>query len=346
MALQDLTPQLRTRLRRVEKIVGVFVLLAALVLVVGFAYYLYHTAQRKGWLIPKCPYFTFVESGEGLKVGDPVVLMGFEVGNITVITAQPPGSYNKVYLGMEIRSPYYGYIWSDSKARVEAAGLLGNRMLEITPGVSGEPTVHEVGGIITELRVRSGNYVPIARIRKGAYIDPEEEPSLSDRAQKLVGTIEKALPNILSLTNQIYTVLTNTAQLTATANQVMADTHPLVTNLTAITDNLRDPHGSLGEWAIPNDVHTNLAALTASLNDTILNLAAITSNLNSQVEANDKMLSQISRLVVNTDNLVQGLKRHWLLRGVFEKMNSKTNAPPATAPSTNVQPATTAAPQK
>jgi uncharacterized phage infection (PIP) family protein YhgE len=188
--------------------------------------------------------------------------------------------------------------------------------------------------------------VPIARIRKGAYIDPEEEPSLSDRAQKLVSTIETALPNILSLTNQIYTVLTNTAQLTAGANQVMADTHPLVTNLTAITENLRDPHGSLGEWAIPNDVHTNLAALTASLNDTILNLAAITSNLNSQVEANDKMLSQISRLVVNTDNLVQGLKRHWLLRGVFEKMNSKTNAPPANVSSTNVQPATTAAPQK
>src|SRR5438128_192620 len=74
MAIQDLTPQLRTRLRRVEKIVGFFVLLAVLVLVVGFAYYLYSTAQRKGWLIPKCPYFTFVQSAEGLKVGDAVKL--------------------------------------------------------------------------------------------------------------------------------------------------------------------------------------------------------------------------------------------------------------------------------
>jgi ABC-type transporter Mla subunit MlaD len=133
-----------------------------------------------------------------------------------------------------------------------------------------------------------------------------------------------ALPNILGLTNQLYMVLTNTAQLTANANQ-------MVTNLTVITTNLRDPHGSFGEWLIPNDLHTNLTAVVASLNDTIMNLAAITSNLNAQVESNDKILTQISGLVVNTDNMVQGLKKHWLLRGVFQKMNSQTNAPSSTA---------------
>src|SRR5580700_7645387 len=102
MAIQDLTPQLRTRLRRVEKIVGFFVLLAVVGLVAGFAFYLYHTAKQKGWFIQKCPYFTFVESAEGLKVGAPVVLMGFEVGNITAITAEPPAEH-KVFVGMEVR---------------------------------------------------------------------------------------------------------------------------------------------------------------------------------------------------------------------------------------------------
>jgi len=325
MAIQDLTPQLRTRLRRVEKIVGFFVLLAVLVLVVGFAYYLYHTAQSKGWLIPKCPYFTFAQSAEGLKVGDPVKLMGFDVGNITVITAQSPTEH-RVYVGLEVRRPYYGYIWSDSKVRIAAVGLLGSRQLEITAGVDGEPTVYEVGGRISEVRYHSGKRKPFAEVRKGVLLEPEEEPSLSDEAQALVATIKVALPNILSLTNQLYTVLTNTAQLTGNANE-------LVTNLTVVTANLRDPHGSLGEWLIPADLHTNLntnlVAIASSLNDTILNLAAITSNLNQQVESNDKMLTRISSLVVDTDNLVQGLKKHWLLRGVFLKMNSQTNAVPA-----------------
>ena len=65
-----------------------------------------------------------------------------------------------------------------------------------------------------------------------------------------------------------------------------------------------------------------------SLNNTLQNLAAITSNLNKQVQSNNTVLTRVSTLVADTDNLVQGLKRHWLLRGVFEKMN-KTNAVPA-----------------
>jgi ABC-type transporter Mla subunit MlaD len=339
MAIQDLTPQLRTRLRRVEKIVGFFVLFAALVLLVGFGYYLYHTAQRKGWLIPKCPFFTFVESAEGLKIGDPIMLMGFDVGKITVITAQSPAEH-RVYVGMEVRRPYYGYIWTDSVVRVTAIGLLGGRGLEITPGVTGAPTVYEQGNVISELLV-GDHKVPFAQASKGVYLAPDEQPSLSDRAQKLVSTVESALPNILGLTNQLYTVLTNTAQLTESANQVVASAQPLITNLTVITTNLRDPHGSFGEWLIPNDVHTNLTAVVTSLNDTILNLAAITSNLNAQVESNDKILAQISGLVINTDNLVQGLKKHWLLRGVFQKMNSQTNAPAA-----NMQPPRPAGPGK
>ena len=56
------------------------------------------------------------------------------------------------------------------------------------------------------------------------------------------------------------------------------------------------------------------------------NLADLTSNLNHQVQVNSNMLSQISKIVVDTDNFVQGLKHHWLLRSAFKP--AKTNAPP------------------
>ncbi len=323
MAIQDLTPQLRTRLQRVEKVVGVFVLVAILALLVGFAYYLYHMAEQKGWFIQKCPYFTFVQSAEGLKVGTPVVLMGFEVGNITTITAQSPEQH-RVFVGFEVRSPYYGYIWSDSKVRIAAAGLLGSRQLEITAGETGEATVYEQGGRISELRMHSGKRKPISEVKKGVLLEPEEVPSLSDQAQELVGEIKQALPGILS---EVSTVLTNTAQLTANANQI-------ATNMVVVTANLRDPNGSLGQWVLTPEMQTNLNANLVSLDNTLQNLAAITSNLNTQVATNNTVLSNANRLVADTDNLVQGLKRHWLLRGVFQKMNSQTNAAPG-----NVKPA-------
>jgi hypothetical protein len=141
MALQDLTPQLRTRLSRMERAVGWFVVLAVLLLTVGFVYYVYTTAERKGWFKTKAPYFTFVHTATGLKVGDPVKLMGFNVGQITRIDAQPPFQPYDVYVEFDITSPYYGYLWTEgSAAKVGIAGLLEERALEVTKGTSGYPT--------------------------------------------------------------------------------------------------------------------------------------------------------------------------------------------------------------
>lgn len=140
MALQDLTPQLRTRLSRVERLVGLFVGLATLLLAAGFLYYGYHTAQRKGWFVTKATYFTFVDGAAGLKVGDPVKLMGFEVGQITRIDAMDPFASYNVYVEFQLRDPYYGYMWTDSRARVTPADFLGKRTLEVTKGTNGLPT--------------------------------------------------------------------------------------------------------------------------------------------------------------------------------------------------------------
>ena len=90
MALQDLTPQLRTRLSRMERAVGWFVFLATALLLFGFGYYIYHTAERKGWFKIKAPFHTYVQSSAGLNVGDPVYMMGFPVGQITSVQPMPP----------------------------------------------------------------------------------------------------------------------------------------------------------------------------------------------------------------------------------------------------------------
>ncbi|PWU11035.1 MAG: hypothetical protein C5B50_24065 [Verrucomicrobia bacterium] len=138
MALQDLTPQLRTRLNRMERAVGWFVTLAVLVLVFGFGYYLYTTAELKGWFLTKAPYFTYVDRATGLKVGDPVNLMGFNVGKITEIEGMPPWSDQNVFVKMEIKSPYYNYIWTEgSLAEITSSDFLGKRAIEVTKGTNG-----------------------------------------------------------------------------------------------------------------------------------------------------------------------------------------------------------------
>jgi hypothetical protein len=386
MALQDLTPQLRTRLSRMERAVGWFVILATMLLVAGFGYYMYHTAARKGWFLRKITYQTCVSSGAGLKVGDPVKLMGFDVGDITAIIPNDPHDYYNITIQFRVKVDQYnyqGYIWSDSNVKVNSGDLLGNRYLEITKGVDGVPTVlqstnNRLLGILRGHKFIKGELDKLMDKEKGKglsraealtfikddaktnsavyytsefpthvyFLDPLDSPAITERLEKVANMIEAALPNFLSLTNQLATVLSNGVTLTASLNEVAQAAKPAVSNLALATTQLNQP-GGLGEWLLPTNINqkldsvlgsadsavtstsTNLAAVLQSVNLSLLNLADLTSNLNAQVQINTNILSEISRAVTDTDDLVQGLKRHWLLRSAFK--TPRTNSPPKAA---------------
>ncbi|KAF0171025.1 MAG: Mammalian cell entry related domain protein [Limisphaerales bacterium] len=390
MPLQDLTPQLRTRLSRVEHTVGVFVILATGLLLSGFGYYFYYTAKNKGWFDLKAPFYTYVDSAAGFKRGDKIRLMGRDAGEITAIEPVAPDSAEYferhfVYVQFVIRSRDIGYIWNDSRVRVNAADLLGGRYLEILPGGWNGYTnrdgskknlraAYEVKGqLITGMwHDQSGAYTNWSAGSTPYHIIADESPALTERAEKLVSQIETALPDILSLTNQVAALLaTSTRALTnldarvaelkpvvSNANFLVAGLHPVSANVHRITANLTNPAGSLGTWLLPTNLNasaeqtllsvramladarttfsnanatltdarriaqtadTNLTMLAVNLDRSLTHLASLTSNLNAQVEANTNLLAEISAAIVHTDGLVQGLKRHWLLRSAFKE---------------------------
>ena len=385
----------------------------------GLVYYVYQTAHRKGWFDRKLPYFTFVRSAAGLKVGDPVKLMGFDVGEITQITAQPAEDrYYDVFVAFRVKEPFYGYLWEHSRARVGASDFLGKRFIEVTKGTNGAPSYlfHEIkefsladaesflgtspvffldevyddkrtnvlarpfdpltkevldkitaaGSVATirlidttnETRTPTGiwdyqeaRYKPFNKLTyKGYFLVPDESPALTERLETVVDLVQGALPNVLDLTNQIQRVLENAAGTAAHADELLASARPIVTNLRQITDNLSNPHGALGEWLFPtnlspqltqtlssaNSILTNsdtrLTSLALSLDLTLENLANITSNLHAQVNANTNVVSELSRLIINTDDLVQGLKRHWLFRSAFKPKPAEIPPAKATRP--------------
>ncbi len=419
MALQDLTPQLRTRLSRMERAVGWFVILALAILVFGFGYYTYHIAQRKGWFLTKATFFTYTEEASGLKVGDPVTLMGSDAGEITAIVPMPADQFvYNIYIEFELKWPYFEYMWTEgSRAKVATADLLGKRVVQVTKGTGGYPTytfhplrevsmseaqslpdaadwamaeeIQEPMGTnllaypkqaltnlaaiaatgctniqimkITEKRKlmtgvwndKNGRYEPYTENSK-YWLVSDPSVAVTERLERLVGEVEKALPNILSLTNELKRVMSNGANLTSNLNVAAMSARPALSNLAVITAEINRP-GALGEWLLPTNINqkldtvlgttdktlntanttvananSNLTVLVQNLARSLDNVANLTSNLNSQVEVNTNILSVISRAVMDTDDLVQGLKRHWLLRSAFK--TKPTNAPPAAIP--------------
>jgi ABC-type transporter Mla subunit MlaD len=418
MATQDLTPQLRTRLSRLERLVGMFVVVAVVFLLAGLAYYVYKVAERKGWFVRKLPFFTFVNNASGLRQGDPIRLMGFDIGEITEITAQPPFDTYDVFVSFVVHEEFVGYLWDDSRALVASGDLvLAKRFIELTKGTNGVPTylfhgletisVAAAESLINSTNIRlaqavydgsgtnilarpfrpwdreqwqrfadagveallvfdqsvkkswpggiwdnkTGKYRSYERAtEKGFFLPPIERPALAARLDQLADTIENALPGILGLTNQINRVLEQASSTAKNADALLDEIRPALRHVTQITANLENPKGSLGEWALPPDLRRQLQQTLASANSlltnsdqnvsgmssnvttVLVNLAAVTSNLNAQVRANSNILSQISSAVTNADNLMQGLKRHWLLRSAFKEPPARTTPtkPPRT----------------
>jgi ABC-type transporter Mla subunit MlaD len=407
MALQDLTPQLRTRLNRMERAVGWFVFLASALLLFGFGYYIYHTAERKGWFKIKAPFHTFLQSSAGLAVGDPVYMMGFPVGEITSIEPQKPYEPHNVKVEFEIMDDYFRYLWTGgSYLKVNSADFLGKRQLEVTRGTNGYALVvtqpvtlftnldelaqdvtaepdqwqlsqdvfdensnllfHAYDTLTTSnlqtivalkpdsiyafnnqqkdrhriVAAWNGHYHHYKIFKPGddtAWLRAVETPPISDQLQAMVSQVQAALPGILSLTNKISTVLDNAVNVTSNLNDTIVEARPMLTNFTVISGELREPGGPM-VWALGtngNDqiqgaltnVNSLLANTDTNMTAILIHLADITSNLNVQVQANTNMLVGISKAVTDADDLVQGLKRHWLLRSAFKV--KATNSPPA-----------------
>jgi hypothetical protein len=365
MPVQDLTPQLRTRLSRVERGVGWFVMLASLLLLGGFAYYVYHTADQKGWFKIKVPYHAYLKDGTGLHVGDPVRMMGFDVGEITEVEGTEAGknwfteNQFNVYVAFRVKHPYFGYIWTDSKVRIGTGDLLGKRVLEITKGSVGEPTVVWLKPVTIYNNQQppdsaSPDYVELIQQPKGFWIrGVDEAPAFTEHLDRIATQVEGALPGFFELTNQLSGVLSNSALLTARAADLLTQAQPMLTNFTFISSQLTNSNGSLGQWLIPTNLNarleqtltgvttilqsadTNMAVLTTGIARSLDNVANITSNLNAQVQANDQMLTKISTAIVQADTLMQGLRKHWLLRSAFKSTNASApnrgKAPPPRA---------------
>ncbi|MEY2466625.1 MAG: phospholipid/cholesterol/gamma-HCH transport system substrate-binding protein, partial [Verrucomicrobiota bacterium] len=273
-----------------ERAVGWFVILATVLLFIGFGYYLYNIAERKGWFLKKITYQTCISTVEGLKLGDPVKLMGSEIGEITEIIPNDPYAYYNITIQFRVKVNQYnyqGYIWSDSKVKVNASDFLGKRYLEVTKGAEGVPTVlqstnKELLGILkndkfikskikefqtqgkseseamallnTEAKSNPATYYT-NQFRENIYfLDPLESPAVTERLEKLVSQVEVALPNILNLTNQLNTVLSNSANLTSNLNVVATEVRPAVSNLTTLLSQLDKP-GALGDWLIPTNIN-------------------------------------------------------------------------------------------
>ena len=324
MALQDLTPQLRTRLRKVEWFVVLFLGGAVLLMLGSLGWFIKKTGDARGWWVVEVPYYTYVSDATGIKVGTPVQMMGFKVGEVTKVDALQLAELRswdyyltnrfRVYVGFKVRDPYPGYINSDSRV------TLGGFPIEIAGGVMLELSVGSPAGTLTTTNLGGGGevgvlsdkfaydalvgktnsphrrYLSLGETTKGFYLPLDQSDTLLAQAQQTLAVVRgistKVNDALPGLTNELQRTLVNMRDLTDQLKPALGEPGGLgalllPTNLVARFDR----PGGLGDLLVPTNLNAELIATLSGVRATV---PGAVSNLNERTAPLGLLLTNLT----------------------------------------------------
>src|SRR5215471_16551365 len=272
----------RKQLTWAELRVGLFVLVGLTVLAAGIFY-----VTGAGILGPKYRIRTFLPEVSGLANGASVKLDGVEIGNVESVklvprvAGKPVDKNRNVEVDMRIDRRFQSEILTDSVASLVTEGLLGNRYVEITRGLTGTPLKEnqEIPGAeekaIKEVVERSaellGNLTALS----------ENAQDLLEGVQKGRGTLGKLLTD-----EQAYNHL----------NSILAHGDQLVTNV-------QQGQGTLGKLVVSDEMYGKVDKALDNVNAIISDARAGKGTL-GKLLADPSLYDQAKEAIANTNTLV------------------------------------------
>ncbi len=342
----------RNQLTWTELRVGLFVLVSLLVVAVGIFY-----VTGSGFWGPKYRLKAYFPETAGISNGAPVRLDGVDIGNVlSVHMAQPLANRpvdksHNIEVILRIEKRYQQYVLTDSTATLVTEGLLGNRYVNISRGLTGAP-------------LKDGQEVPGTAEKSLADVMASMQGLTADIQSMLVdlqngkGTLGKLLTDD-SAYNNLNSVLAKSSamvgdiqkgqgtlgklvtsdELYSKANQTLDNFNGVITDARAgkgtigklltdpslydeakkalqngnsMIDDVRAGKGSLGQLYTDDSLYKKL-------NQTSTNLASATSKLNDNTTTAGKLFSD-PKLYDNLTGLTGDLR---LLIGDFRQNPKK-----------------------
>jgi len=243
----------RKQLTWTELRVGLFVLVALVVLAVGIFY-----VTGAGFLGPKYHLRTYFPEVAGVSNGAPVRLDGVEIGNVEAIRLAPytPGKAldksRNIEVVLRIDRRFQSNILTDSTATLVTEGLLGNRYVNITRGFTGSPLKdnQEVSGTAEQ------GLSDVMSSVQGLTVDIH---GLVTTLQEGKGTLGKLLTNDEAY-NHLNNILANSDQMVAgirkgqgtigklvTSDEMYGKVNAALDNVNGVVSDVRSQKGTIGK---------------------------------------------------------------------------------------------------
>ncbi len=230
-----------------------------------------------------------------LKVQDPVVVRGLQVGSVQALSLEPDVVVATLRMRADI--PLY----SDYSITVGPTSLLGGACVQVVAGSSGAPlpseqrlhgtppreTMRELGELIAELR---------------KAIDPDE-------LRATLTNVRHVSDDLVDLTDRLRSGEGMLGKLLSPEDTMYDELHATITNLREVSNGLREGKGLLGKLLREDD------AAYADLRDTLANIKTLSARLNDPTTGAGRLLGGDSPLITDLEATVANL------RSVSEKLS-------------------------
>jgi len=334
--------QMFFRVKHFDRYVGILVVFAILMAVVALVF----VGRGQKWFAKRSPYKVVFSKVQGLKPGTPVTISGMEVGNVKSLRLDPQ---SKVELMIEVLQRYQGNIRQDSQAAI-AMALIGAKTIEITVGSPEKPLLPP-GSTIPSLEPKEITDL-LKEIDVKGYLKKIDDvldnlKSITNKLDDPKGPLFRTLGNLEFVTSQLKNgrgsvgAILQDPKMHGEINAAIAQVRRSLSNAEEITRNAaqvsQDLPPLMGEVdrsvkEVPKlieELKKALAQLPPILEDirkTTAHTPAIAENVKGITADVKKASPQIPELMTttqetteDTDKLIQGLQKHWLLRGSMPK---------------------------
>lgn len=284
-------PNYNQRLLSMEKRTQRFLLgaLAVMLLVLAMI------AAKQDYFHRSTAIYFITPNAQGLSKGMAVKFIGFKVGSVQEVSMQPNAT---VRVKVSLDDEYVHLIGQDAKARLVKEALVGESVVEIIPGSQ-----------------------QVRQVTQGSVLEFERGQDASTVVENLAGQLQPILSDIHQITSSgdIQQTLKN-------LNQASGDFRETVKQFTQVGVNSNKAVSSL---------NSSLETLDKSMPGLLEKADAAMGDVQSATADIKRITSdsaaEIPSLVRNTNALVQdgqetlgGVKKSWLLEGLFPQAQEQT----------------------
>jgi phospholipid/cholesterol/gamma-HCH transport system substrate-binding protein len=320
---------MKFKIKYAEQIVGLFVLIA----IVSLAGILIFMGINQRWFAKDYSFYSKFNSGEGLNRGMAVKLKGFTIGAVDSIDLLED---NTVQIEFHVFDTYYDRVRPNSvlELAISPIGIGGGGLL-FHPGKSAAEPLEEYSyipstdfpegrdlvakGMVTTLQGEDA--VSSAMNKIGPILDTTYATLKSLNStimtidNTLKGTQDGPLLDVLEemyiVLNTLDTTLNNAASITANIDDLTGQ----LTETQGLVKKLLDPQGSVLRVLDDDELYNNLNAIVAELGESARELSSFTSYINSQQPTITAILKEGETTLVESQDVLEGLKNNPLLRG-------------------------------